>query len=178
MPVPAEIVTDRLTLVPLTLADLNPIYDIAREKQSIEDFQYVAHSLDDVKAWLVPSYHDPTVLNWTIRQEARIIGLFEVCFEAEYSDLETNVCRIGYFLDWKEHNHGYATEALHSVVTWLFDHTDVVRIEAGVTLHNAASYRILEKAGFVRDKIVKGNWQWYDQVYDSVYYFLTKRLST
>lgn len=167
-------ITKRLTLEPLTLADVQAIYEIAQEKKSIEDFQYVAHSLDDVKSWLEPSYHDPAVLTWVIRKRERTIGLFEVCFEAEYSDLESNVCRIGYFLDYREHNQGYATEALQGVVDWLFSHTDIERIEAGVTLHNVPSYRILEKVGFIREKIVEGNWEWYDQVYDSVYYYLPK----
>jgi ribosomal-protein-alanine N-acetyltransferase len=169
-----QIVTRRLTLDPLTSADMEALYDIAREKKSIEDFQHVAHSLDDVKAWLEPSYQDPTIMPWVIRKRERIVGFFEVCLEAEYSGLKEHVCRIGYFLDWKAHNKGYATEALRSVVDWLFRHTDIERIEAGVTLHNVPSYRILEKAGFIREKIVKGNWKWNDQVYDSAYYYLPR----
>lgn len=172
---PTIIVTERLTLTPLTLADAQAIYDIAQEKESIEDFQYVAHSLDDVKRWLEPSYHNPAELTWVIRKQQQIIGVFEVCLEAEYSDLKANVCRIGYFLDWREQNQGYGTEVLEGVINWLFGHTDIERIEAGVTLHNVASYRILEKAGFTREKIVRGNWEWYDQVYDSAYYYLLKK---
>lgn len=172
------IVTKRLTLEPLTLADVQAIYEIAQEKESIEDFHYVAHSLDDVKRWLEPSYHNPAELTWVIRKQQRIIGLFEACLEAEYSDLENNVCQIGYFLDCREHNQGYGTEVVQGVVNWLFKYTDIERIEAGVTLHNAPSYRILEKVGFIREKIVEGNWKWYDQIYDSAYYYLPKKSST
>jgi RimJ/RimL family protein N-acetyltransferase len=82
-----DLVTKRLTLEPLKLADTQAIYEIAREKESIEDFQYVAHSLDDVKAWLEPSYHDPTNRVWVIRRQGRAIGLFGACLEAEYSEL-------------------------------------------------------------------------------------------
>ncbi|MEM8809676.1 MAG: GNAT family protein [Cyanobacteria bacterium P01_G01_bin.38] len=177
MAIATKLGTQRLTLEPMTLADMQAIYDIAKERQSIEDFQYVAWSIDDVKTWLEPSYHDPTNLVWIIRKKGKTIGLFEVCFEAEYSGLETKVCRIGYFLDFREHNHGYATEALLAVIDWLFCHTDVERIEAGVTLHNIPSYRVLEKAGFIREKIVEGNWKWYDKVYDSAYYYLLKTSS-
>ncbi|MEO1352146.1 MAG: GNAT family N-acetyltransferase [Cyanobacteria bacterium J06635_15] len=170
--------TKRLTLEPLKLADMLAIYDIAKERKSIEDFQYVANSLDDVKDWLEPSYHDPNNLVWIIRKQGQTIGLFDVCFEAEYSDLETNVCRIGYFLDFREHNQGYVTEALLAVVDWLFRSTDVERIEAGVTLHNIPSYRVLEKAGFIREKVIENNWEWYDKVYDSAYYYLPKTSTT
>ncbi len=169
-----KIVTKRLSLDPLALIDMEAIYHIARDKRSIEDFQYVAHRLEDVKAWLEPSYYDSATLLWVVRKQECAIGLFEVCFEAEYSVLQTNVCRIGYFLDWKEHNQGYATEALHGVVDWLFHNTEIERIEAGVTLHNVSSFRILEKAGLIREKVVSGNWEWYDQVYDSAYYYLLR----
>ena len=166
--------TKRLILEPLQLADMQAIYTIAKERRSIEDFQYVAHSIDDVKAWLEPSYDDPNNLIWVIRQKGKAIGLFDVCLEAEYSDLEVNVCRIGYFLDFREHNQGYVTEALIAVKNWLFCHTDIKRIEAGVTLHNIPSYRVLEKAGFIREKVVAGNWKWHDKVYDSAYYYLLR----
>lgn len=174
MTVATKLGTPRLTLEPLQLSDLQAIYDIAKEKQSIEDFQYVASSIEDVRAWLEPSFYDPTNLIWTIRKKGKTVGLFELCFEAEYSSLEDNVCRIGYFLSFKEHNHGYITEVLLTVIEWLFCHTDVERIEAGVTLHNIPSYRVLEKVGFIREKIIIGNWKWYDQVYDSAYYYLHK----
>ena len=145
MLVAAKLGTPRLTLEPFQLSDLQAIYDIAKEKQSIEDFQYVASSIEDVRAWLEPSFYDPTNLIWTIRKKEKTVGLFELCFEAEYSGLEDNVCRIGYFLDFKEHNHGYTTEALLAVIEWLFCYTDIERIEAGVTLHNIPSNRVLEK---------------------------------
>lgn len=174
MTIAKKLATKRLSLEPLTLADTQAIYAIAKERQSIEDFQYVARCIDDVKSWLEPSYHDPDSLIWVIRKKGKTIGLFEVCFEAEYSGFETKVCRIGYFLDFREHNHGYTTEALLAVIDWLFCYTDVERIEAGVTLHNLPSYRVLEKAGFIREKIVEGNWSWYDELDDSAYYYLPK----
>ncbi|MEM9157316.1 MAG: GNAT family protein, partial [Cyanobacteria bacterium P01_F01_bin.33] len=148
--------------------------EIAKERQSIEDFQYVANSIDEVRDWLEPSYHDPNNLIWVIRKQRKAIGLFDICFEAEYSDLVTNICRIGYFLDFREHNQGLMTEALIAVTNWLFLSKDIERIEAGVTLHNIPSYRILEKAGFIRDKVIEGNWQWHGESYDSAYYYLLK----
>ena len=28
--------------------------------------------------------------------------------------------------------------------------------------------------GLIREKIIEGNWKWYDKVYDSAYYYLLK----
>ena len=98
------------------------------DKRSIEDFQYAAERLEYVKAWLEPSYNDPTTLQWVIRKQ------------------------------------GCVLVSLRSVS------------KRGSTLceYNTASYRILEKAGFIREKVVTGNWKWHDQVYDSAYYYLCK----
>lgn len=178
MVVATNLETPRLILKPIEPSDIADIYEIAKEKKSIEDFQYVAHSLNDVQAWLAPSLQSPASLIWTIRKKENTIGLFEVYLEAEYSSVETNVCRVGYFLDFREHNQGYATEALLAVIDWLFTNTPIERIEAGVTLHNVPSYRVLEKAGFIRDHVIAGNWKWYDKVYDSAYYYLLKHLSS
>ncbi len=176
MVVATELRTKSLTLDPLTLADLDDIFQIAREKESIEDFQYAANSLDDVKAWLHPSLENPLNLVWVIRRSRKAIGLFDLCFEAEYSDVKSRVCRIGYFVDHREQRQGFATEALAAVAAWVFDETDTVRIEAGVTLRNEASSRTLEKVGFVREKVIEANWTWRGAVYDSAYYYLSKEL--
>ncbi len=166
----------RLILDPLTLADLDDIFRIARVEKSIEDFQYAASTPEDVRAWLEPSLENPLNLVWTIREQGAAIGLFDLCFEAEYSDIENGVCRVGYFLDHQVQGRGYATEALITVADWVFSSSGATRIEAGVTLPNKASWRSLEKAGFLRDKIIAGNWIWHGEVHDSAYYYLTDEL--
>ena len=109
-----------------------------------------------------------------IRKNGRAIGLFDLYLEAEYSDITENICRVGYFLDHNEHNQGFATEALCGVIDWVFTNTTITRIESGVTLHNAPSYRVLEKAGFIREKVEKQNWEWHGVKYDGAYYCLLK----
>ncbi|MEM9155563.1 MAG: GNAT family N-acetyltransferase, partial [Cyanobacteria bacterium P01_F01_bin.33] len=72
----ANLYTKRLMLEPLKLADIPAVYEIAKDRQSIEDFQYVANSIDEVRDWLEPSYHDPNNLIWVIRKQRKAIGLF------------------------------------------------------------------------------------------------------
>ena len=47
-----DLVTEWLRLRPLAMEDIHAIFAIAQEKQSIEDFQYAAHSLEDVRSCL------------------------------------------------------------------------------------------------------------------------------
>ncbi len=176
MAVATKLSARRLTLDPLTADDLEDIFQIARERESIEDFQHAADRPEEVQAWLAPSLENPLNLVWVIRKGGKAIGLFDLCFEAEYSDVKDHVCRVGYFVDHREQRQGFATEALAAVTAWVFDETDTVRIEAGVTLRNEASSRTLEKVGFVREKVVEANWTWRGAVYDSAYYFLSKDL--
>ena len=169
--------TERLVLRPLTTADIPAIFKIARDKQSIEDFQYVATKVEDVEKWLAPSIEDRSCITWLMQKEGQAVGLFEVCFEAEYSDWEEDVCYVGYFLDRKVQKQGLTTEALQGVIKWLFTETTMKRIEAAVTTHNVASSRLLEKAGFVKEKVVAQDWKWYDAVYDTAYYYLHKDIA-
>jgi len=68
--------------------------------------------------------------------------------------------------------HGYGTQAQRQLVTYLFSHTLVQRIEAGTDVKNVAEQRALEKAGFVREGVLRGHslrsGRWHDTVIYSV----------
>ena len=71
---------------------------------------------------------------------------------------------IGYELDPKHWNHGYATEATHAIVDFGFSHFGVHRIWADCVADNIGSARVLEKLGMklegrLREKgFYKGKW--------------------
>lgn len=46
---------------------------------------------------------------------------------------------------------GYATEALKAIISFGFEDLKLHRIEAGCAVANVASYRVLEKAGMIRE---------------------------
>lgn len=58
------------------------------------------------------------------------------------------VARIHYALDNAVAGRGYGTETVHALVSHLFAHPDVHRIQADVFAENGASRRVLEKCGF------------------------------
>lgn len=51
---------------------------------------------------------------------------------------------------------GYGTAAQRALVEYLFGYTQAYRIEAGTETDNYAEQRALEKAGFVREGVVRG----------------------
>jgi RimJ/RimL family protein N-acetyltransferase len=71
---------------------------------------------------------------------------------------------IGYSLIPSERGKGYCTEAAQIVVDYLFLSKEVPCIQATTRIKNTASQRVLEKAGFRREGImrkrdfVRGEW--------------------
>ena len=58
---------------------------------------------------------------------------------------------LGYCLDEAAWGHGYATEAARALLKWAFETLDLNRVQAEADTRNAASARVLEKLGFVRE---------------------------
>lgn len=67
---------------------------------------------------------------------------------------------------------GYGTQAHRLLVRYLFAHTPVHRIEAATDIENVAEQRVLEKAGFTREGVLRGiGWRdggWRDGVTYSI----------
>lgn len=57
-------------------------------------------------------------------------------------------CTIGYYVDASRWGRGYATEAVRLAVSFALDHEGLHRVQGAVMPRNAASVRVLEKAGF------------------------------
>lgn len=68
--------------------------------------------------------------------------------------------------------HGHGTEAQRQLVRYLFSHTQVSRIEAETDATNFAEQRALEKAGFIREGVLRSvvfrEGRWHDGVLYSV----------
>ncbi|MFC6887399.1 MULTISPECIES: GNAT family N-acetyltransferase [Actinomadura] len=80
--------------------------------------------------------------------------------------------RFGIGLLPEARGHGYGTEAQRLLVRYLFAHTQVARIEAVTEMANVPEQRALEKAGLVREGVMRDyafrNGRWRDAVLFSV----------
>ena len=94
-------------------------------------------------------------LVYAIRNDAEqltgIIGL--ICKYKSDSHKE----EIGYWMGKPFRGNGITTSALKTFVDYLFTHTNYIRIEAQTYLHNAASQKVLQAAGFEMEGIMKKN---------------------
>ena len=70
--------------------------------------------------------------------------------------------------------HGYGTQAQRLLAQYLFAHTTVHRIEGITEAENLAEQRVIEKAGFTREGVMRGVF-WRDGAYrDGVLYSLLR----
>ena len=64
---------------------------------------------------------------------------------------------MGYYIAQAYWGQGLGTRAVKEVCRYIFQQTDIVRIFAQPFAHNQASCRVLEKAGFTREGVLRRN---------------------
>ena len=69
---------------------------------------------------------------------------------------ESEAWNVGISLIPEARGQGYGTEAQAQLAAYLFDTTAVNRVEAQTDVENVAEQRSLEKAGFIREGVVRG----------------------
>ena len=99
-----------------------------------------------------------TFLGWIAKQPSPTVWAIEVNGEAAggigielHTDVERVSAEIGYWLGEAMWGRGIATEALTAVTAEAFKRFDITRLYALPFADHAASVRVLEKAGYVRE---------------------------
>lgn len=82
---------------------------------------------------------------------------------------------IGYCLDEPAWGKGYAVEAVSAMLEWAFGALDLNRVDAELDTRNAASARVLEKLGFVREGLRREDCIVDGEISDSWIYSLLRR---
>ena len=72
-------------------------------------------------------------------------------------NIHFRTAEIGYYLAEPYWNRGLGTAAVEQLCRYIFEHTDIIRLFAEPFSHNAASCRILEKAGFQCEGVLRQN---------------------
>ena len=127
-----------------------------RPHKDVEETQtFLSHLLNAIEsgethAWIVESKEDRVLMGFMSMgvQSAR---------EGDFlsTDEERRYYKVGfaYHLARSEWGQGYATEAARSLVDWALGQRQVFRIWTLCDVENAASARVLEKLGLVREGV-------------------------
>jgi RimJ/RimL family protein N-acetyltransferase len=105
------------------------------------------------------------------REQDRIIGhatLFNW-------DRAQRRAEIGYSIRRDLWGQGLGGEAVATLIAFGFERLDLRRFEADADPRNAASLRLLEKLGFVREGYLRERWEFNGEIQDAVYFGLLRR---
>jgi len=155
--------SNRLRLIPLTLPQLQLL---AQSRASLEaslglalsdmDFDGGLGFMDEFRA-VIPSYVIPAVAahpdhfawytHWLVVHRALDLTIGGMGLTG-LPDAEGRLM-LGYFIDRKFENAGFATEALGCLLDWVLENPAVQSVAADTLVEGLASQRVLQKNGFV-----------------------------
>ncbi|MGN1060892.1 MAG: GNAT family N-acetyltransferase [Candidatus Coproplasma sp.] len=90
------------------------------------------------------------------------------------SNIHYRTAEIGYYVAEEFWGRGIASGAVKEICGYIFDNTDIIRLYAEPFVFNKASCRVLEKAGFIREGVLKSNAVKCGAVQDMVLYAKVK----
>lgn len=89
-------------------------------------------------------------------------------------NIHFRTAELGYYVAEPYWGKGVCTKAVKQICDYVFENTDVIRIFAEPFAHNTASCRVLEKAGFVFEGLLRKNAVKNDMILDMKMYALIK----
>jgi ribosomal-protein-alanine N-acetyltransferase len=118
---------------------------------SIARYHLMPHPylLQHAEAWIAFATSQQPETNLAISLEDEVVGAIGLCLDSpECKGVFRYSAELDYWLGEPFWGRGIMTEAVVAFVDWAFARLDLVRIHARVYARNAASLRVLAKAGF------------------------------
>lgn len=112
------------------------------------------YSLEDARFWIKQSLEDDPERSFAIANSEEIIGGIGLVFQ---EDVHRYSAELGYWLAEPYWGLGIMTEAVKALTEYAFNQFQLIRIYAGPFSRNHASQRVLEKAGFSREGMLKNH---------------------
>ncbi len=173
----SDIVTERLTLRQIDERDAESIYrNFANERVSeypvdCEPYENASEALELINWYTRPEPRDRH--RWVIERKSG--NAFPGTCGFHCIDFDNNICELGYDLSPEYWSNGYMTEALGAILAFIFESTEINRVQAFVHTENARSCRLLERNGFSREGIFRDKHLFRGKYYDHFMYSLLRR---
>jgi RimJ/RimL family protein N-acetyltransferase len=144
----------RLVLRPLRIGDDARIFQLIA---NWEILRYLSsppwpYERDHARAFVETRIQpDPDVITSVITHDGALVGVIDAAVKPASAAQPQRGYAIGYWLGQSYWGQGFMSEAARAFVAHVFDVTGEDTIYSGALSDNAASLRIQEKLGFVRD---------------------------
>lgn len=142
-----------------TLADAPALAKLINNKKvqdNLRDGLPFPYGEEDAKAFLSAMLaSDPDQnLAFAIEADGKLIGSISA---TRCANIHFRTAELGYYLGESYWGKGFATEAVRQICDYIYRNTDIIRIFAEPFAYNTASCRVLEKAGFQLEGLLRSN---------------------
>lgn len=150
---------------------LYPLANNPNIAKNLKDSFPQPYTLHDARFWIEHNIKFNPPQNFAIEQDGVLVGA--IGSHLGKDELRTNM-EVGFWIGEKYWGNGIATEALRLFAPYLFRRFPVYRVFATVYDFNVPCMRVLQKAGFEEEAILKGGYIKNGQVGD-VFQFVKTR---
>ena len=142
-----------------TLADAPALAKLINNKKvqdNLRDGLPFPYGEEDAKAFLsaVLASDPDQNLAFAIEADGELIGSISA---TRCANIHFRTAELGYYLGESYWGKGFATEAVRQICDYIYRNTDIIRIFAEPFAYNTASCRVLEKAGFQLEGLLRSN---------------------
>lgn len=142
-----EIKTERLLLRPLDLSDLDSMHEYASDKENTMYMYHLPRKIQETAEFLSSVTKEwekdmPSFYEFAIELNGKLIGSISV-----YLSDNCDSGDLGWILNKKYWNNGYATEAAMALKDFALNILQVKKLTANCDYRNIASSRVMEKIG-------------------------------
>lgn len=145
--------SDRLRLRPVRAEDADDIFEIFSDKEVMKYYDILPlgdrNEAVELCGRFIKHFEDRSMMRWSIveKESGRVIGTCGFfCFCDDDSKAE-----LGYELRRELWGKGYMPEAISLIMRFIYENTDINRIESFVEIPNTASQKLLKKLGFRKE---------------------------
>lgn len=164
---------------PYAIEDAVALYEAAKESvMEVAPFMPWCRpdlSLEDARTWIarqVTNFQSGKAFEFVVlSHEGRFLGgcgLNDI-------DQENRRANIGYWIRSSVTGNGMATASIHLLVRWAFQNTNLNRLEIIASTENPASQRVAEKAGAVREGLLRCRLLLHGKAHDAVVFSFVRR---
>ncbi len=159
-----EIITNRLTIRPIKETDIMDFFEIYKNEDTCRFLLHEPWNLSSLeeefhKKLAANVLTQDTAISLACEMNNVVIGNISIW----YTDMKETV-EIGYTFNNEYSGKGYASEAVRSVIEYLFCTMKIHRIQANLDARNLSSAKLCERVGmrreahFIQDYWNKGEW--------------------
>ena len=164
-----QLETDRLILKAQSMIEQKRLWEILMIPEVNRYFLTVPTKFrDKLKDWNIQEKYyeeemkyakDGNVFKWSVflKETGECIGRIS-CHEASVENpniTDSNIRGVGWIIDPKYQGKGYGTEAAKAMIDFMFLECEIHEIITGAAICNPASWKIMERLGFERQKETK-----------------------